>query len=400
MQNYPTQTIQLNQHWYEMAQDFPVFYPDDQPESERYAYRVVDVELASGRRLEGLLLLGGDALLIPQSEDAFVAEDIAALQPTPKDQHPDFTITEPEQLWGAQGSASTIEMYNSRRLQMFGPDEEENPREWPLERAWREARQDHDRVLVFEEIGAAYWGVRSIELVAGGVKVSWQDPSSQTHEEIVQPWTDRFWAEILDYHPKIHPDFRFRDLLELLDLPPEVDEKLYLRVMPGTGYTFQPWVQALRHEPDQPPSANLDYIEVSPWATRMDSRGLQEALHLDFDVQAMGKPLSQQAARQQSQSHGANYRAGDRINWSLMGVDIMKLLDLPIRYNPEITIPVSHEETMAYMRGDLRRWRRGGREGPEPPHPYEWQGECVITLRELIRSLLWEIPAPELGSTP
>lgn len=397
MQNYPTQTIHLNQHWYEQAQDFPTFQVDRQDRGWSSEYQVVDVVLESGRKLEGLLLLRGDGLLIPETENPFRAEEIEEMTPTPEKRHPDFEITEPEKVWDSSGSVPTIDFYSSHRLRLFGPEEEDEYRSWDLQKAWKEALQDHRRITIFEETGPTYWGINKVSLVPGGMKLRWTDVNHPdcSREEVIQPWTDKLWAEVLDQTVEIHPDFQLRDLLDLLDLPPQTDHNVYLRVMNGgTRYSFQAWVQAGRREASN--NHDIEYLEVFPIADRLPSSEGDDVLHFTYDVHGIGPELSPRQARQRSQGHGTRYRAGERITWSLMGTNIARLLDKPIRYQPEVVIPVEHEQEMAWLRGEMREWHNRGEPGSPPEKPYVWKGPYQLTLRELIKTLLWELPAPRL----
>lgn len=61
-----------------------------------------------------------------------------------------------------------------------------------------------------------------------------------------------------------------------------------------------------------------------------------------------------------------------------------------IRYEPDLIIPATHAEQMAYYRGSLRDWRVGGEIGPKPEMPIKLRAKRNISVAELIGVVLSE----------
>lgn len=382
MQNFPTRTVHLNQGQYEQARSFPAYEPPRPGVFSPEGYRVVDVVLRDGSTHEGLLLVADDKLLVPEALPEFNDADIEALRPTPPDRHPDFTITDPDSVRRRFG----IEHGNAIRLGMFGPDEPETDwRSVPIEEAHEEALEADAKIWTFGgEIPACFHGPHLVALVPGGMRLRVYTASTEEAVELViRPKSAAVWRHILDHHIEIDPAFTLGEMVQLLDLPEEVDREIFMRTMPGwrEPMSFRPWVTSVLAEGFEP-DTGMDWIEITALAG-LDGETSRYSFH--FDATGMGVPLD-------VDDEDTGFRKGQRINWSLWGYGrVAALRDVPLRYNDELALPVTHEETMAHLRGPRRDWQHGGREGPEPEAPVAFRTKRSITLGEFIGALFDEL---------
>lgn len=382
MQNFKTFTVHLNQVQYERIQEFPIYQP---PRTHGFAgrkgYRVVDVVLKDGTRHEGLLVVSDDYLLVPEFVSKFDDRDIAELHATPRERHPDFTITDPDGLRTERG----IELGNMIRLSMFGPEPmERNWREAPIDEVFERALEENSYIHSYDgEIPACYHGPNLVALVPGGMKLSLHTASTDEGVEmVIRPKTAAVWRAVLDLEFKIDPNFTLGELAKLLDLPDDVSREVFLRTMPNWRgpMTFRPWVTAiLRQEAE--PDENMDWIEISAEAD-IDENNIYTFY---YDAVLIGKPLKEDDSKML-------IRAGERIRWSLWGYpDLARLRDLPIRYKVDMALPVPTEEMMRYYRGPHREWVHNGRQGEEPPLPVAFRCKRSIKLADFIGALFSEL---------
>ncbi|HUF67174.1 MAG TPA: hypothetical protein VMM79_00885 [Longimicrobiales bacterium] len=381
MQNFRTRTVYLNERQCVVARRIPERrHTVDRFDSE-WTYRVVDVRLGDGTRYEGLLLLGDDMLLVPEDRPAFDHRDIAEIRSTPDDRIPDFRITEPDTLHEPGGRA--IEHGNMRRVWLFGPPEPEPDwRAMSADEAHEHALEDDDRVLTLGgEIPACFHGPTLEALVAGGVRIRFVRAADEASEtRVLRPRGAPLWRELLRQEVAIEPGFTVGELLDLLDLPGAVDREVYLRTMPWDDLSFRHWVEAGR-EPD-PMLTEIELVEVGAIANYQDD---EHAYTFFFDAVGRGKVADRDDAQ-----HGLV--AGERPAIGLQEGPAA-LRHVPIAYVPDLVLPVSHKETMSFLRGPLLDWRDGGEAGPRPEMPVAFRTRRPITFGQLIRAVLTELPS-------
>lgn len=381
MQNFRTRNVRLNQAQYEATRSFPSYTPPRHAGFSPGGYRVVDIVLRDGSEHEGLLLVGDDMLLVPEAVAEFSDTDIVEIHPTPIERHPDFAITDPSAVWNESG----IETGNLIRLDMFGSEEGE--RDWrsaAVEEAHEEALEDDHKIETFAgEIPACYHGPHLDALVPGGVRISYFTASAaEDRTQVVRPKTAELWRAIIDQTFEIDPGFTLGELVELLDLPEAVDREVLIRTMPPWKQprTFQPWVEMIREEGYEP-DREVEWLEVHAGAN------VEDDLTYTFYFDSRGK-----STMLKEDDPATGFREGDRINWSLWGYGAPAgLRHVPLRYNPELLLPVPHEELMAHLRGPRRDWELGGRQGPEPEIPARLRAKRTISFGEFIGALLGEI---------
>lgn len=377
-QNYETHNIDLNQRLYEALLEMPSYDPPRRGFIRADRYRVVDLVLEDGRKLEGILALD-DTLLLGPDVEAFAAEDIVEMTSTPPERHPDLTITDPESVRGRHG----IEWMNAERLAMFGPEEDEE-RDWrnaALDEAWDEAIRDDRSIHTFAgEIPACWHGPSLKALSDAGFAVSaYRVSDEETIMMTIRPRTIDVWSHLLGLH--CSPDgLTLRGLVELLDLPEETARYVFAASMPHYygDSTFEDWVGAVR-EGGFSPDPEIDFIEVRPFADTSDDLTIEQY----FDASAMTYPL-------EKDDPVTGSKKGDRINYALDSINPAAVARAAIRYSPELIIPATHKEQLAYFRGARRDWIVGGEVGPKPEMPITLRAKRNITVAELIGAVLSE----------
>ncbi|MQA92325.1 MAG: hypothetical protein GEU90_19205 [Gemmatimonas sp.] len=375
-QNYQTHNIDLSQRLYEALLEMPSYDPPRRGFIRAGQYRVVDLVLEDGRKLEGILALDDTLLLAPDVE-TFTAEEIVEMTSTPPERHPDFTITDTESV----RDRYSIEWMNAERLAMFGPEDHEDEQDWrsaPLDEAWDEAIRDDRSIYTFAgEIPACWHGPRLKTLSDAGFVVSvYRVSDEETITMTIRPRTIGVWSQ-LHCSPN---GLTLCGLVELLDLPEETARYVFAASMPhyyGNG-TFEDWVSAVR-ERGFSPDPEIDFIEVRPFADTRDDLTIEQY----FGASAMTYPL-------QKDDPETGSKKGERINYALDSIDPATVARAAIRYSPELIIPATHKEQMAYFRGARRDWVVGGEIGPKPEMPIILRAKRNITVAELIGAVLSE----------
>jgi hypothetical protein len=380
-QNYRTRNVNLNQALYEQVQGMPACPPPNGRHFMFDEYRVVDVDLLDGRELRGLLAIDDSILIGPDVED-FDAEDIVAVRATPADEHPDFTITDREALYEHGG----IEWMNSERLSLFGPPDPEDERDWrqaTIDEAWDEALEDDSSIDTYGgEIPACYGTLHVEALTDEGVRVRYFPVGTeQAVTTTLRPRGIELWAALLGAEVGGRLEgLTLGGLIALLDLPEATARYVFAVSMPTFfgSRTFEDWVRGLEIE-GEGEGADLDHIRVGAHA----DTGSGNCLRFFFDCCAPSRPLAED-------DPSGGYSAGDSLPYSLHGIRSADLRHLEIRYEPRLEIPVPHEELMAFFRGALRDWRRGGEQGPRPETPVALVARREITFSELIGAIIPE----------
>lgn len=384
-QNFRTRSVGLNQAWLDVLESLP----GHKPERESIwcdEYRVVDLRLRDGRHLEGVLAIDDD-LMVHEDEPEFEAEDIVEMTATPADRIPDFSITDEDAVWDLNANAErvAIEWGNSKRLDMFGPEKvEPDWRSEPIEKCWDEAILMDRYAYSFEEIPCGS-GPNRIRLVPGGIEIHYRSVSRDAHEtKVVKPVTSKLWSKVLRMVPEVDPAFTPRHLLELLDLPEDIAREVYCRTMMWESNTFADWIAIAKVAPAGP-DTDIEYLEV--YNTAGESSG---EYWFGVDCHGVSKPLTAESREITDPAYGGHYKVGDRINYALDFTPLPKLLDLPIRVNDELKVPVKHDELMRFFRGPMRDFRVG-KISEEPEYPWALQARKAITLGEMIGAIFTEV---------
>ncbi|MDZ4390425.1 MAG: hypothetical protein U0974_11935 [Gemmatimonadales bacterium] len=386
-QNFMTRSVHLRQAHYERIKTFPSYTaPGKEGLVGSSDYHVVTVRLTDGREFVGLLVSNGDTLMVPASEPHWGASDIAEILPTPAEQHPDFTITEPKAL----EENRCIEMGNLWRRGLFGPphhlEDDTDYRALPIHEAHEEALDDDRTIHLYPgDLPATVHGFDDVILTANGVQVTCR-PVGAKDRLITTLWPKgpEFWADLLHHELSLAEDFTLGAMLTLLDLPPETDREVYLRTMRYREErpSFQPWVLAGRRGASPKAQADVSDVEALVVGAYADEWDGGHTFY--FDAHGMGVPLA-------ADDPETGTPAGECPRYCISYPDVSAFVHLPVRYDPELVIPVSHEERMAFMRGPLFDWREAGEQGPRPEMPVLLRIRRAIKLGEFIAALFGEL---------
>jgi hypothetical protein len=277
-------------------------------------------------------------------------------------------------------------MGNWYRLDLFGPPQiTPDWRAASLEDAHEEALEENRRIVTYDgEIPACYHGVHLLGLVPGGLHLSYCRADTEVHETvIVRPRSAAVWRDVLSaVVDEIDPAFTLGELIILLDLPDDVDREVSHRTLRGHDRKFRLWVDALRRT-DLPTktgeATDVEGIGVSPVADLW-----QERYTFSWNAVGVGHQYD-------GPNPFTNRDDGAREHWSLCGFTPSDLANVPIRYNPELVFPVSHDEYMCYSRGPLHDWIANGGGGPRPQPPVAFRTQRTIMLGELIGAVFEEL---------
>lgn len=376
-QNFKTHTVHVNQRQYETLREFPVYKANGNDRAFAGSeYQVVDVTLRDGTRLGGLLVVR-DKILAPDAVVAFTAEDIAGMASTPRDEIPDFTITDRDAL----SDAGSIEWGNLLRLYLFGPEEVE--RDWrsaPLEEAHDEALDDNDRVESYGTDLPANYGPHGLTLTRGGIRMHYTRACDDEGETAtIRPKNPDLWADLLEQTFEIDPSFTLGEMIEMLDLPPEVDREVFQRTMSDRRNSFRAWVESSR-EKGWESDTEIEHIRVGAYARECDDG----VYSFCFEASGMGKPLEEG-------DEMTGLEKGARIPYTLGFGGPARLRNVPLRHAPELVVPMGHERIMEFYRGTHRDWHAGGKAGPEPEIPVLLRTMREISLGEFIRAVFSEL---------
>jgi hypothetical protein len=163
------------------------------------------------------------------------------------------------------------------------------------------------------------------------------------------------------------PDVTLHDILLLLDIDPLLQEVF-----------ARDWAEELRAEVmgENAPSApsieydpkGIEYLELyQVWSQDSFSGKLKPIHRLDFH--GVGFVLREDVVRDGC----IDYRAGERIKWSLSFSSPLKMLHLSVRLNPEVILYEGNMDSVNY-RKEIGRMRNPG-----------------VTLGQVIHGVLWEL---------
>jgi hypothetical protein len=162
------------------------------------------------------------------------------------------------------------------------------------------------------------------------------------------------------------PEVTLRDILLLLDVDPLLQEvfardwakELLAEMMGGT-----PSAPSIEYDPE-----GIEYLELyQVWSQDSFSGKLKPIHHLDFH--GIGFVLREDVVRDGC----VDYRAGERIKWSLSFTSPLKMLHLPVRLNPEVILREGNMDSANYGK-EIGRMRNPG-----------------VTLGQVIHGVLWEL---------
>jgi len=242
-------------------------------------------------------------------------------------------------------------------------------------REHEEALALNERLLVCPEL-PAHLHLSDVRLVRGGVECSiWTPRRNHRETLVVQPQSLQIWRELLWNTIQLAPDYRLRDLLALVTLPPETSQFVWNVCCGWREGGFHEWFD----DPDQTPDPKMEYLEVygSYWAEREDSFG--------WGFHGIGVPLTAEDIGPADWM----YRVGDRICWAALRPG--PYLNHPLRLKQEFAITTeAQEEQYVEM---LSRWDRNDG-SPKPEYPAVYRGRMVITLREFIEAVFSEFCQP------
>lgn len=385
-QNIRTRSVLLRQEQYEQTRDFPKYQGLKGSKRRLFErYSVASVRLKDGRQYEGLLLWD-DRLLVPESDADWDSSEIIEITATPPDEHPDFSITEPDSLYERGG----IEMTNAWRIDLFHVGEEKDksdPRSIPRDIAHEDALYVDSSVHVYPgEIPATYYGVSDVTLTAEGVKIGYRSVSRDAHESVLLwPKSSALWTEILGHEFTIEEGFTLGSMLTLLDLPADVARQVYLRTMPYPEKGgFRPWLEAQASR-SSPFEGEMEAIVVQTYMEESDG-----SYRIFRDSYGLGFPLTEH-------DENTGMQPGDRVQYALSYSSAARYRHIPLRYNPDLVVPHSHEVYMEFARGTLLDWRQGGEVGPRPEPPVLLRLKATITLGQFIGALFRELGTEDMS---
>lgn len=163
------------------------------------------------------------------------------------------------------------------------------------------------------------------------------------------------------------PEVTLRDILLLLDIDPLLQEifahdwaeELLAEMMDGNV----PSAPSIEYDPK-----GIEYLELyQAWSQDSFSGKLKPIHRLDFH--GVGFVLCEDVVRDGC----IDYRAGERIKWSLSFTSPLKMLHLPVRLNPEVSLREGNMDSVNYSK-EIGRMRNPG-----------------VTLGQVIHGVLWEL---------
>jgi len=163
------------------------------------------------------------------------------------------------------------------------------------------------------------------------------------------------------------PEVTLRDILLLLDIDPLLQEvfahdwakELLAEMMGGNA----PSTPSIEYDPE-----GIEYLELyQVWSQDSFSGKLKPIHRLDFH--GVGFVLCEDVVRDGC----VDYRAGERIKWSLSFTSPLKMLHLPVRLNPEVILYEGNMDSVNYGK-EMGRMRNPG-----------------VTLGQVIHGVLWEL---------
>lgn len=163
------------------------------------------------------------------------------------------------------------------------------------------------------------------------------------------------------------PEVTLRDILLLLDVDPLLQEvfardwakELLAEMM--SGHT--PSAPSIEYDPE-----GIKYLELCQvWSQDSFSGKLKPIHRLDFH--GVGFVLRADVVRDGC----IDYRAGERIKWSLSFTSPLKILHLPVRLNPEVILREGNMDSVNYGK-EIGHMRNPG-----------------VTLGQVIHGVLWEL---------
>jgi hypothetical protein len=163
------------------------------------------------------------------------------------------------------------------------------------------------------------------------------------------------------------PEVTLRDILLLLDTDPLLQEvfahdwaeELLAEMMDGNT----PSAPSIEYNPE-----GIEYLELyQAWSQDSFSGKLNPIHRLDFH--GVGFVLREDVVR----DGYVDYRAGERIKWSLSFSSPLKMLHLPVRLNPEVILYEGNMDSVNYHK-EIGRMRNPG-----------------VTLGQVIHGVLWEL---------
>jgi hypothetical protein len=158
-----------------------------------------------------------------------------------------------------------------------------------------------------------------------------------------------------------------RDILLLLDIDPLLQEvfapdqakELLADMMDGNV----PLTPSIRYDPQ-----GIEYLELyQAWNQDSFTGELQPIHRLAFH--GIGFELREDVVR----GGRIEYRAGERIKWSVSFTSPLEMLHLPVRFNPEVIICEDNRDSVNYGK-EIGRMRNPG-----------------VTLGQVIHGVLWEL---------
>jgi hypothetical protein len=163
------------------------------------------------------------------------------------------------------------------------------------------------------------------------------------------------------------PEVTLRDILLLLNIDPLLQEvfardwakELLAEMMGGSA----PSTPSVEYDPD-----GIEYLELCQvWSQDSFSGKLKPIHRLDFH--GVGFVLHEDVVRDGC----IDYRAGERIKWSLSFSSPLKMLHLPVRLNPEVILYEGNMDSVNYGK-EIGRMQNPG-----------------VTLGQVIHGVLWEL---------
>lgn len=163
------------------------------------------------------------------------------------------------------------------------------------------------------------------------------------------------------------PEVTLRDILLLLDIDPLLQEVFAhdwaKELLAETMGENAPAAPSIKYDPE-----GIEYLELyQVWSQDSFGGNLKPIHRLDFH--GIGFVLSEDVVRDGC----IDYRAGERIKWSLSFTSPLKVLHLPVRLNPEVILYEGNMDSVNY-RKEIGRMRNPG-----------------VTLGQVIHGVLWEL---------
>lgn len=252
-----------------------------------------------------------------------------------------------------------------------------------VEDAHEHALQWDRSVEWYPETGRWLHSIYEVRLVADGVEFQGRGVSDdELHTFTVLPRSEHLWWELLRHHVTVTPGFTLRTFLRILDVPEPVASRVWDWLGVYRDGALHDWVRGLDMPPDERHSDTpLDYLEVYNGSWNDEDEDTDD---IDYDFHGWSVPV-EPGSDEVTVEH---WPVGSRIPYAGLSVNTAGILDLEIRYNPEVTLWLPHTAQIAEMQ-ERNRQRDAGE--PETPYGYRYKFRRNITLRDFIKAVLYEL---------